>query len=282
MFKKIFVIGFLIVLILGIVGVWQVYRTYQNRKAERLARLQQKVEEVTVTVIEGWTMNDMGDYFEKQGMFSKQEFIDAANKFDESQFPLLNRPEGKNLEGYLFADTYRFEKNATPNEVVEKMLANFSARLGSIGISAADAQGKTWNGLNLYQIITLASIIEKESGGKGSVSGELSLQDERNLVASVFYNRMKIGQALESDATVNFITGKDTPAASAEDIQVNSAYNTYKYAGLPPGPICSPSLGSVKAAINPATSDYYYFLHIQPSGKVDFSKTFEEHRSKKQ
>jgi UPF0755 protein len=214
-------------------------------------------------------------------MFSQKEFSDALNNFDESGFPLLARPANKTLEGYLFPDTYRFAKAATPDEVITKMLANFSSRLSSLGISADDAKNKKFNGLSLYEIITLASIIEQESGGKGATTGELSLQDERNLVASVFYNRLAIGQALESDATVNYVTGKDSPGVSAEDLQVNSAYNTYKYPGLPPGPISNPSLGSIKAALNPAKSDYYYFLHKQPSGQVDFSKTFEEHKSKK-
>jgi UPF0755 protein len=281
MFKKIFVLGFLIVLLLGAIGLWGAYRAYRNNQAERIARLQQKAEEVTITTIEGWTVDETAEYLEKQGMFPKADFISALNKFDESEFPLLVRPENRDLEGYLFPDTYRFAKDATPDEVITKMLANFSSRLGSIGITADDAQNKKFNGLTLYEIITLASIIEQESGGQGSTTGDLSLQDERNLVASVFYNRMEIGQALESDATINYITGKNSPGVSAEDLEVNSAYNTYKHAGLPPGPIGNPSLGSIKAAIAPAESDYLYFLHKQPSGEVDFSRTFEEHKSKK-
>jgi UPF0755 protein len=278
MFKKLSIIGFLIVFVLAGLGLWWVQRIYANRQAERLARMQQQVEETTITLIEGWTVDDMAEHFEKQGMFSKKDFLDAAAKFDTSEFPLLNRPANKDLEGYLFPDTYRFAKDSTPDQVITKMLANFSSRLGSIGVDEATTKH---NDLSLYEIITLASIIEKESGGQGTPSGNLSLQDERNLVASVFYNRLGIGQALESDATVNYITGKDTPAASAQDIQVNSAYNTYKYPGLPPGPISNPSLGSIKAALNPAQSDYFYFLHKQPSGEVEFSKTFEEHKRKK-
>ena len=281
MFKKIFVLGFLIVFMMGAIGLWGAYRSYRNNQAERIARLQQKAEEVTITTIEGWTIEETGEYLEEQGMFSKAEFIDALNKFDETEFPLLARPENKDLEGYLFPDTYRFAKEATPDEVITKMLANFSSRLDSIGISADDAQNKEFNGLTLYEILTLASIIEQESGGNGSTTGDLSLQDERNLVASVFYNRLEIGQALESDATVNYITGKDSPGVSAEDLQTDSPYNTYKYSGLPPGPISNPSLGSIKAAINPAESDYLYFLHKQPSGEVVFSKTFEEHKANK-
>jgi UPF0755 protein len=278
MFKKIIALAFLFVFILGSVGIWQAYRSYQNRQTEKLARLQQKVEEVTVTTIEGWTVEDIAAQLEKQELFSKKDFLAAVEKFDTSEFPLTIRASKISLEGYLFPDTYRFAKDATPDEVITKMLANFSARITSAGVKSPEDK---FNGLTLPEIVTLASIIEMESGGQGSSSGDLTLQEERNLVASVFYNRLKIGQALESDATVNYITGKNTPAVSGTDLQINSAYNTYKYPGLPPGPISNPSLGSLKAAINPATSDYFYFLHKQPSGVVVFSKTFEEHRTRK-
>lgn len=278
MIKKSLSIAFLLIFIVGSFGLWKVYRSYSDRQAERRARLAQQVEETKVTVIEGWDVDEIASYYEKQGLFSKNDFVKATQNFDTSSFPLITRPNSKSLEGYLFPDTYRFTKNSTPEEVITKMLANFSSRLSSLGIEDPDEK---YNGLTLYEIITLASIIEQESGGEGATTGELSLQDERDLVASVFYNRMEIGQALESDATVNYVTGKDTPGASLKDLEVDSPYNTYKYAGLPPGPICNPSLGSIKAALQPAKSGYFYFLHKQPSGQVDFSRTFEEHRSKK-
>lgn len=278
MFRKIVVLAFLLVLFIGATGTWLLFRAYQNNRAERIARLQQQAEETTITIIEGWNDSEIGEYLEKQGLFTKSEFLKALDNFDTSKFPLIKRPAKASLEGYLFPDTYRVSKTSTPEEIISKMLANFSNRLESIDVSDPE---KKYNGLSLYEIITLASIIEKESGGQGTTSGNLSLQEERNLVASVFYNRLEIGQALESDATINYVTGKDTPAASASDLEVNSAYNTYKYPGLPPGPICNPSLGSLKAAISPAESDFLYFLHKQPSGEVDFSKTFDEHRRKK-
>lgn len=278
MFKRLFVIAFLLIFIVGAVGIWGVYRSYSNRQAERRARQAQQVAETSATVIEGWSVAEIAAYYEKIGLFPKNDFIKATQEFDISEFPLVTPVNPKSLEGYLFPDTYRFTKNSTPEEVISKMLANFSSRLSSLDVTDSEAK---YNGLSLSEIITLASIIEKESGGEGATTGELSLQDERNLVASVFYNRMAIGQALESDATVNYATGKSSPGASLKDLEVNSPYNTYKYAGLPPGPICNPSLGSIKAALVPAKSDYYYFLHKQPSGQVDFSRTFEEHRSKK-
>lgn len=279
MLKKIVILAFLLILIAGTTGTWLLFKAYRNNRAERIARLQQQAAETTITIIEGWNKNEIGAYLEKQGLFSKTDFLKVLDSYDSSQYPLTKRPDKTSLEGYLFPDTYRISKTATPEDVISKMLANFSNRMESIGVTDADTKS---NGLTLHEIITLASIIEKESGGQGTTSGNLSLQDERDLVASVFYNRLEIGQALESDATINYVTGKDTPAASAADLEVNSAYNTYKYPGLPPGPICNPSLGSLKAALKPAQSDYFYFLHKQPSGEVEFSKTFEEHKRKKQ
>lgn len=280
MFKKSLGLVFLLIFIGGSIGLWGAYRNYSNRQAERRARLAQQAAEVTATVIEGWTTEQIADYFEDLGLFSKKDFLHAVEQFDTAQFPSVNeRKNQHSLEGYLFPDTYRFAKNATPQEVITKMLTNFSTRVENLGSPRAGSQPA---GLPLPDLITLASIIEKESGGKGSTTGDMSLQDERNLVAGVFYNRLKIGQALESDATINYITGKDSPGASSTDIAVNSPYNTYKYPGLPPGPICNPSLGSIKAAFAPADTDFLYFLHQQPSGKVDFSRTFEEHKRKKQ
>ncbi len=278
MIKKSISILFLLVFIGGSIGIWSAYKAYNNRKIERQARLVQQVEEIKATVIEGWDVDQIAEYYEKQDLFSQKDFIKATQEFDSSAYPLITRPNSKSLEGYLFPDTYRFTKNSTPEEVITKMLENFSARVATLGI---EDPTEKHNGLSLYEIIILASIIEKESGGEGATTGELSLQEERNLVASVFYNRMAIGQGLESDATVNYVTGKSTPGVSLKDLEVDSPYNTYKYAGLPPGPICNPSLGSIKAALQPAKSDYFYFLHKQPSGQVDFSRTFQEHVSKK-
>ena len=255
------------------------YRAYKARQAERLARMQQQQRElVSVTFIEGWTNEQVAEQLEKKGLFSKQEFLTALNNFDESQFPLVSRPGNKTLEGYLFPDTYEFYKDSTPDEVIKKMLTVFSQRLAKLGVTDPNQQ---FNGLSLFEIITLASIIEKESGGQGTATGTMSLAEERDLIASVFYNRLEIGQALQSDATVNYVTGKDTPAVSAADLQINSAYNTYKYPGLPPGPISNPSQDSIRAAIHPAQSDYIYFLHKQPSGAVYFSRTYEEHVQRK-
>jgi hypothetical protein len=134
-----------------------------------------------------------------------------------------------------------------------------------------------------HQVLTLASIVERETGrGVRTDAGRAELQAEREVVAAIFLRRLKIGMALESDATVNYVTGKSDPAVSLKDTEVNSPYNTYKNAGLPPGPICNPSLSSVQAVMDASDTPYLYFLHAQPSGEVVYSKTFEEHVRNKQ
>ncbi|HAG27429.1 TPA: endolytic transglycosylase MltG [Patescibacteria group bacterium] len=279
---------FIILIIFIIIGV-VIYRQVQDYRAEqqrRIVAMQQKAEEIQVTIIEGWTIAQMGAKFEEAEMFSADDFVSAAEAYDSTKYPLVQKPQGTSLEGYLFPDTYRFAKGSTPVQVIDKMLENFSRRVTNIGVESAGndfvipsfenlepAGGDGISGMSLYDVITLASIIEREGGG----GGPMPLAEERGLIAGVFYNRLMIGQGLESDATVNYITGKNTPGVSLRDTEIDSPYNTYKFAGLPPGPIGSPSLGSIQAALKPIKSDFYYFLHKQPSGEVVFSKTFADH-----
>ena len=126
-------------------------------------------------------------------------------------------------------------------------------------------QGKT-----IHEILTLASIIEKE----------VSSDKDRKLVADIFYKRLDAGVALQADSAVNYVTGKSTPRASAQDLAKESPYNTYRYRGLPPGPIASPGLSAILAAVYPTANPYWYFL-TTPAGQAIYSKTFEEHVANK-
>ncbi len=278
-------------MILVFLGMFKLLKDYRTEQARRVVELQNKAAETKVTIIEGLTIEEIAKRFEQAGLFSADKFLIAVDDFDYTNYPIIQKPNNTTLEGYLFPDTYRFTKDSTPEQVIQKMLDNFTKRLSSIGVTVSDGKfiipgydklrvvgGDNQSGMSLYDVLTLASIIELESGD----SSNMSLAEERGLIAGVFYNRMLIGQALESDATVNFVTGKSDPGASIKDTQINSPYNTYRYAGLPPGPIGNPSLGSIQAALNPTQSDYYYFLHKQPSGQVVFSKTFAEHVRNKQ
>lgn len=158
------------------------------------------------------------------------------------------------LEGYLFPDTYRIFSDATAADVVAKMRANFDAKVGEI--SRDD--------------LILASIVERE----------VATDRDRRLVADIFLRRLEIGWALQADSTVNYVTGKDTPAISATDRNLDSPYNTYRYRGLPPGPISNPGLSAINAVRNPVSNSYWYFL-TDPAGNVYYASSLDEHNENK-
>ena len=161
------------------------------------------------------------------------------------------------LEGYLFPDTYYFEKSSSVEEVVKKMRDNFDKKI---------TEDLTINS----EIIILASIVQNE----------VNSVEDMSKVAGIFYNRLKIGMPLQSDATVNYVTGKKMRQPLIEDTKIESPYNTYLHLGLPPGPISNPGLDAIKAAIYPEDTDYMYFLNPL-DGPTIFSKTFEEHNANK-
>ena len=239
-----------------------------------------KLQEINITIIEGWRMADLAGALESKGIIQAATFLKAAQDVNLAHYDLLaSRPAKASLEGYIFPDTYRLFKpqnladEAFGQELIKKALDNFEQKFSQEMV----AQAKRKN-LTLHQIITLASIIEKETGRNAVTEEQKSALDlERKNVASIFYNRLKAGMPLESDATVNYTTGKNNPTPTQAELDTASPYNTYLNKGLPPGPICNPSLSSVLAALYPAQTDYYFFLHKQPSGEPVFSKTFEEH-----
>lgn len=283
----------LILLLILVFGVWlsvRSVRSYINereQKRQQALQNQNKVEELSITILEGWTINDIAAYLDKKKIVSSSDFLAASEKVDYKTYPFLSIiPEGFSLEGFLFPDTYRILKGATSQQIIDRLLANFEKKYtaatedgelqngrykipGYPGVASGDKQG-----LSPFEIVTLASIIEKEASSNGSPE---ALLDERKTIAGIFYNRLTSGQALQSDATINYVTGAGRPSPTDEDLQTPSPYNTYRNSGLPPGPISNPSLASLKAVLEPKKTDYYYFLHKQPSGEVVYSKTFEEH-----
>lgn len=234
--------------------------------------------ERVITILEGWNLRDIADYLAKEDLVSKDEFHELVGlpAVDYDRNPDLSRPldfsydyeflkekpDNLSLEGYLFPDTYRIFKDATPEEIVRKMLDNFDRKITS------EMLGDMYNrNKKLYEILTLASIIEKEGD---------TLENKKK-VAGVYYNRLALGMALQADPTVNYVTAKVTDRPSLDDIESDNPYNTYQYPGLPPGPICNPGLDSIMAAIYPDKNDYYYFINT-PDGKMIFSRNFEEHK----
>ena len=288
MSKKIFIVILLVLLATGVFGI---HKALQYRQNSRVARQNAKTPEVSLTILEGWTINNIADYLEKKGVARKQQFIDSEKNFNISAFPLLaSKPKTADLEGFLFPDTYLIYdpkaaglsysvKNFDPSaQLIGKMLDNFSQKI----TPQIQEQAKKRR-LSLFQIVTLASIVEKETGQRQvGEQANAELDGERKIVASIFYNRLAGDLALQSDATINFITGKKTPQVSLKDQEVDSLYNTYKYHGLPPGPICNPSLSAIMSVLYPQTTDYFYFLTDPETGKAVFAKTYEEHLKNKQ
>lgn len=217
----------------------------------------------TVTIPEGWTMFDIAAEMDRQGICNREDFLAAAQN---SSLISDLAPKAKNLEGFLFPSTYEFTHHTTCEQVVKRMVQNFRAVWESVNTSEANAYPQ---GLSLDQVVTLASLVERETPQK----------DERPLVAGVFCNRLKHGGPLQCDPTVAYaleLQGNPVKVVHAKDLQVDSPYNTYKNPGLPPGPIANPGEASLRAALAPAQTDYMYFVANDNGGHF-FSKTLAEH-----
>lgn len=229
--------------------------------------------ETVIKIPEGWAIEDIANYLdtEKQ-IVSRDAFLDAARVTDSrtilpsASFDFLeSKPATVDLEGYLFPDTYRVFKDAQPADIVEKMLTNFGKK-----ITPEIRNDSVKSGMTLHAVLTLASIVQHE----------VQTEEDMKFVAGIFLKRLEIGKPLESDATVNYITKKGTTRPTLDDLQVDSLYNTYKNAGLPPGPISNPGLQAIQAVLHPRTSPYLFFL-TTPDGRVMYSETFEEHLTTK-
>ncbi len=217
--------------------------------------------EMNVTIIEGWTIRDILAHLSSKGFSVTEKDFELTAEM-RSRYSFLKDLDGAGtLEGYLFPDTYQFYADASGKDIAAKMLDTFQKK---VALELRDAAGN--RGFNLDNAVILASIIERE----------VQTEEDRRMVADLFLRRLAIGMPLQADSTVNFITGKNTPSASAVDIRIESAYNTYRNKGLPPGPIGSPGLSAIKSVVVPLANPYWFFL-TTPKGTVVYSKTFEEH-----
>lgn len=231
--------------------------------AEQLKKIVPTVQgEMMVTFPEGLELREFAAVLEEKGLKTADAFISAANaKFDYDFLPPVS--DGY-LEGYLFPDTYSIAPEMSCEDIINMMLRRF----GDIYTQQYRARAQEL-GMNTHEIITLASIIEREAAAAG----------ERELVSSVFHNRLKSSDYpyLQSCATVQYILSERKAVLSNADIAIDSPYNTYIYKGLPKGPIASPGKASIEAALYPADTDYYFFVS-NGDGTQTFSKTFEQHQ----
>ncbi len=223
------------------------------------------VEELSFTIPEGYNLQQITELLAEKGLIDKDEFVRLLTEgnFSYDFLPEINQSEGW-LEGYLFPETYLVNESTTEKAIINLLLNQFGKVIGELGWPGCSAE----TGYNLHQIVTVASMIEKEAGTEA----------DRPLIASVIYNRMAIGMKLDLDATLIYVL-KKTKLTNA-DIKLDSPYNTYLHSGLPPGPIASPGKASLEAALHPAKTDYYYYVLDPNTGGHVFSKTYTEHLQK--
>lgn len=220
-----------------------------------------RIFEVSITVPEGFNTLQVAELLSQNGLVDKDEFI-AATKDISSIRDFA--PAAPSVEGFLFPSTYEFPHHVSGQEVIATMTAHFRAEWASLTAADPSADGRS-----VQQIVTLASLVETETP-KAS---------ERPLVARVFLNRLKIGLPMQCDPTVIYaleLAHKYSPPLTGADLRYDSAYNTYRHSGLPPGPITNPGEGSLRAALEPAAVDYLYFVADTQGGHL-FSSTLAEH-----
>lgn len=220
-----------------------------------------EVAQIVITFPEGLTLEEMGVIVEQQGLGSASAFVQAAR--DVSAIRAID-PAAQDLEGYLFPDTYAVPRRTDVTRLVEIMVSRFTRVLTpEIMKSAAD------RGLDVRGLVTLASIVEKET----------ARADERPLVAAVYFNRLKAGMGLQCDPTVIYAlqrAGRFDGNLRRADLAFDSPYNTYRYRGLPPGPIAAAGKASLEAAAAPADVDFLYFVS-RNDGSHEFARTLAEH-----
>ncbi|MDI3340302.1 MAG: endolytic transglycosylase MltG [Sphaerobacter sp.] len=228
------------------------------------------VEVVQVRFQEGWRAEEYADKLVEVGLISTPEqFLDAIRSGTWDREFLGSRPSGASLEGYLFPDTYEFRADATPEDVINTLLDTFDTRVPAELRARAQALG-----YNFHQVMVIASIIEREA----------VVPEERPLIASVYYNRLRAGMPLQADPTVQYALGQPgnwwPTVTDPNNEAADSPYNTYTHPDIPPGPICNPGLAAIEAALQPAQTDYLYFVAKgDGSGTHAFARTLDEHNA---
>lgn len=225
------------------------------------------------TVIEGTRLEEIADTLSQDGIVDKAKFLqlagtpEGAATFSDDFLKTSGKPDDKGLEGYLFPDTYEIKKGEGDNSdaVIRKMLGTLEGKFDPDMLKTIADRG-----INVQQVLTIASIVQRE----GKVKEELPI------IASVYWNRVNNGMLLNADPTVQYAVGKEGswwPELSLDDLKVDSPYNSYTIAGLPPGPICSSGEDAIRAAVYPAETDYLYFVAKNDgTGGHAFAKTLEE------
>ena len=239
----------------------------------KILREGEKKEEIEITIIEGWSIFEIDKKLSEKGIIYPGSLITyQPTEIQKEKYPfLLEIPKNHSIEGFLFPDTYRFfktqEKDVTL--VVEKFLKNFNKKVYQKFFQEVERKSKKF-----YEVLTIASLLEKE----------VVDPKEKKIVSGILWKRYKKNKPLEVDATVIYAkqkkfkkTWKEVLPLTRKDFSIDSLYNTYKYKGLPPTPICNPSLVSIKSAIYPQDSQYFYYLSDPETKKTYFSTNYQDH-----
>lgn len=241
---------------------------------------QNESQEKSLTFIEGWDLRDIASYLVREQVIESPEELYKVTGVParvyvsgvgapERSLPDLDvletRPQNVSAEGFIFPDTYRVFANATVDEIIEKAIVEMQDKVK--GVTNSDiTSDRFYKNYSFFEVLTMASIVEAEVRGT----------EDRRRVADIMWRRLEGQWPLQVDSSVNYITEKKTPSASAQDIKNTSPYNTYKHRGLPPGPINNPSLDSIRAVLNPLPNNNWFFL-TSKDGTVYYGSTFEEH-----
>ena len=216
---------------------------------------------VRFTIPEGFGIKEIAKRLADEGLVDEQEFLAEAKDFAPYDYMKKRPNERYAAEGYLFPDTYEIHSEVTPEAIMKMMAEDFDTRL-----TPALRQQAAEKGLSIHDLITLASLVEKEA----------RYDEDRPIIAQVFFKRLQMGMPLQSDTTLQYLMAGPKEDVSIEDTKIDSPYNTYQHAGLPPGPIASPGMKSILAVLNPASTDYLYFV-ADRQGHNHYSQTYDEH-----
>lgn len=226
---------------------------------------------VRVTIPEGWTINKIDKALSKSNITEENAFktyIHTKAKADFiTKYPFLEDAPTKNLEGYLYPDTYYFSKGQSPNSITNMILHQFNTQIMTQWNAANEEKGSPKSRFTFHEVLTLASIIQKEARHI----------EEMPVISSVFNNRLKKMMPLGADPTVVYAMGLERKdIVTYKDTKTISPYNTYQVSGFPPTPIASPGKDAFLAALNPADTDYYFFV-ANPDGSHSFTRTYKDH-----
>lgn len=239
------------------------YQIPQNASLRQVIALLQKgkLQEIKVIIPEGYTIQQIADELEKDGLGPKEAFLEKAKTYVPYQYMYGPAKVDYRVEGFLFPSTYEIPVGSTPEEILKRMAGEMNKQLTPEIRAQIEAKHMT-----IFEFITLASLVEKEA----------LFDEDRPIIAAVFLKRLQIGMPLQSCASIQYILGYPKPHISIEDTKLPSPYNTYMHVGLPPGPIANPGMKSMEAVLNAPSTDYLFFV-ADKEGHHHFTKTYEEH-----